>query len=513
MCRRGDVLFVAVTRLSRPRGCRGHAIVAVARSSRPRESRASRPHALLRQCVFSPHLLCQVWMWRGASGTRCCPLCLNIVSVASGLSGLDPSLVSIACADFKRLVPTTHAGIVRTLRRLEGLRGSMSKANFEKEQMICGWCDPRGSLLLDPALASHVDVVRHLCFDWAHIFLVNGIFNVHMGLFMQALRGSRIEYQEVAAYARQWQWPKRLQSKQAVGITALENPRVKSSVSSGVWHADASEGLSLCPVLASFVRHELLDKGVAVDHCRVFLLLCVVVDLLLCVPRGCVIADELHDAILAHHRGFVDTYGEGAVVPKFHYAVHLPEFLRRFGMLPSCLLHERKHRVAKRYLADRRNTSADIGSGALRDITVHHLEFLGDDRRFDSTCCLLGPRNAAGHALEWLRSQFSGPSQYQVASSARCARREVCFVDDLVSVVEPGRPLWMGKAILFFARTSGQQSFAVLRAFRCVKCNGWVATDDIKVVDIQLLTGSAIYRQGDQNVVHVIRPRGFTMRG
>ena len=71
----------------------------------------------------------------------------------------------------------------------------------------------------------------------------------------------------------------------------------------------------------------------------------------------------------------------------------------------------------------------------------------------------------------------------------------------------------MGKAIIFFARTSEQQSFAVLRAFRCVRCNGWVATDDIKVVDIQLLTGSAIYRQGDQNVVHVIRPRGFTMRG
>ena len=449
-------------------------------------------------------------MWRGASATRCCPLCLNVVSLSSGLSELEPSLVSIACADLKRLVPTTHASIVRSLRRLERLRGSMSNANFEKEQMICGWCDPRGSLLLDPSLDGHVDVVRHLCFDWAHIFMVNGIFNVHLGKFMQVLRGSRIGYGEVAAYARQWQWPKRLQSKQAVGISSLENPRAKNSAASGVWHGDASEGLSLCPVLASFVRFELLDKGVAVDHCRAFLLLCAVVDALLCVPRGCVAADELRDAILAHHRSFFDMYGDAAVVPKFHYAVHLPDFLRRFGMLPSCLLHERKHRVAKRYLADRRNTSVDIGSGTLRDITVHHLEFLGDDRRFDSSSCLVSPRIASGQALEWLRNQFPESLQCHVASSARCALCEVCFVDDVVCVAEPSKPLWMGKAILF-ARV-GDQDFAVLRAFRREKCNCWAATHDIKVVHIQFVTGSVIHRQDDENLVHVIRPRGFTMK-
>ena len=37
--------------------------------------------------------------------------------------------------------------------------------------------------------------------------------------------------------------------------------------------------------------------------------------------------------------------------PKHHYAAHLPDQYKRFGFLVSCLTHERKHRLVKRYLA------------------------------------------------------------------------------------------------------------------------------------------------------------------
>ena len=46
-------------------------------------------------------------------------------------------------------------------------------------------------------------------------------------------------------------------------------------------------------------------------------------------------------------------YGTDMIVPKYHYILHLPDMLRRFGTLFSCLVNERRHRVVKKYTKDR----------------------------------------------------------------------------------------------------------------------------------------------------------------
>ena len=127
------------------------------------------------------------------------PLCLNVVSDSSTLSEHEGALVPVNSCDVGALVPASRATVMRTLRHLEGQRGTMGKSDFEREQMIYGWCDPLGNLMLDPALAEHVEIAKNLCFDWAHIFLVNGIFNVHFGLFMKALR-PRVGYAGFAEF-------------------------------------------------------------------------------------------------------------------------------------------------------------------------------------------------------------------------------------------------------------------------------------------------------------------------
>ena len=41
---------------------------------------------------------------------------------------------------------------------------------------------------------------------------------------------------------------------------------------------------------------------------------------------------------------------------KFHWLLHWPAHLQKWGCLPACFIHERKHRVAKRYGSNVTNT-------------------------------------------------------------------------------------------------------------------------------------------------------------
>ena len=44
------------------------------------------------------------------------------------------------------------------------------------------------------------------------------------------------------------------------------------------------------------------------------------------------------------------SYGVDSYLPKHHYSVHLPSQLERFGLVPSCFVHERRHKILKRHL-------------------------------------------------------------------------------------------------------------------------------------------------------------------
>eukprot|EP00969_Alexandrium_andersonii_P241690 10673500-Alexandrium_andersonii.AAC.1 len=67
-------------------------------------------------------------------------------------------------------------------------------------------------------------------------------------------------------------------------------------------------------------------------------------------------------------------YGADLEVPKFHSAVHSPDFLARLGMLESCLLHERMRRCVDNFTNDFWNSALAFGSGAQRELTCHALE-------------------------------------------------------------------------------------------------------------------------------------------
>ena len=61
--------------------------------------------------------------------------------------------------------------------------------------------------------------------------------------------------------------------------------------------------------------------------------------------------------------------------PKFHWLVHLPQYLQRWGVLLSCFVHERRHRILKRYADNTQNTRT-YERTLLSEATSHHLASL-----------------------------------------------------------------------------------------------------------------------------------------
>ena len=114
------------------------------------------------------------------------------------------------------------------------------------------------------------------------------------------------------------------------------------------------------------------------SSCCVPILLCIaVMDLLLQANTGCISPAMLADAMAKHYAAHVIAYGYALFVPKHHFMLHIPRQLAMFAFLIACFVHERKHKIAKRWaaplcLAKRLNYNRTL----LEESTLAHMQSL-----------------------------------------------------------------------------------------------------------------------------------------
>ena len=70
-------------------------------------------------------------------------------------------------------------------------------------------------------------------------------------------------------------------------------------------------------------------------------------------------------------------YGYTLFVPKHHYMLHIPAQLAKFKILVLCYVHERKHKIVKRWTAPL-CSDRDNNRSLLEECTVAHLHALQD---------------------------------------------------------------------------------------------------------------------------------------
>ena len=136
------------------------------------------------------------------------------------------------------------------------------------------------------------------------------------------------------------------------------------------------------------------------------------------------------------------------MIPKFHWTVHLPRHLARFNCLPNTWVHERKHRVAKRYANDVKNLQIYERSVS-KEIICHNLADLAVSGIFDLCTAVIQPHRPTRALLAFLRGEI-GPNatcdNCRTAAAARiggkgdsCCKSDVVFIKAACGGIHAGR--------------------------------------------------------------------------
>ena len=260
--------------------------------------------------------------------------------------------------------------------RVHAGKDTLTPAAFKLRSQLLGFTYNPYTLVLHERL--NLDVAATLMYDWAHLVLCDGIGEDHVGMMFKRLQrasGPCTMY-AFAEYAKSFVLPHNYPAIHKV----LTDDKCRNNLAKSGFSTTASELLTLVPLLMRFVVYVVMPSGDCPSEAAACLACLELIDALNNIKAGCVSADFLQTLVKRFLEANHAAYGLDMIVPKYHYILHLPDMLRRFGTLFSCLVNERRHRVVKAYTRDRVADSR-WELGALEEIVTYqmyeaeHVEF------------------------------------------------------------------------------------------------------------------------------------------
>ena len=96
----------------------------------------------------------------------------------------------------------TGESLRMAIQRLHALKETVNAEAFDLVEQLYGFNYSRWNILLNPRFA--IDCVRSAMFDWAHVYVCNGLADSELGSFMKVMCRTRSTYQEFAQYLMAW---------------------------------------------------------------------------------------------------------------------------------------------------------------------------------------------------------------------------------------------------------------------------------------------------------------------
>jgi hypothetical protein len=296
------------------------------------------------------------WHCKGDSGCKFCLLCRNLFSEACELADVDDDGNSRCnVIKFEELELATSDELIEACRRVHAHRSTDTPDVFNARQIACGFTYMSYNMLVDDELDDIVQPADQFMHDWMHCLFVSGVWNITFQLVLKAMHAAGITdlYNTLYTCCERWHWPMRL--KQAKMQDHFAEGRREINTKGKKFKCQASQGLSLYAVVG-IVLH--LFYMVCPGEVAVYFALCDVIDCLSCFARGKISHEAIQRCVHTFLQRFCDVFGFGYMTPKFHWLLHFGDYAKRFGLLVACYVHERKHKMVKRYCNDLRNTVA-----------------------------------------------------------------------------------------------------------------------------------------------------------
>lgn len=400
-----------------------------------------------------------VWSSRGDGATKLCLLCKNLFTESSNMCDEDGSNL-LVCGIIKseELVPASDGDLRRTARYLERVSGTIAPRQFAEQQQALGITHAPHSILLDRALDRILKPTEVYMHDWMHTLFVDGVVNVVIYLVFEAFIEADMKniYDVFSRFLLHWAWPKRLTGTTHLHEIFSDDRRDKHRKAYHI-KAQASDLLSILPVLALFVHKVLIPSGICAAECQALLAIADVVDILIICQRTRVNPASLGEAARIFLQRFTDIWGIGWMTPKFHWLLHLGPTLQKFGFLLNCFCLERKHRWPKRYATELTNTSCHASKSLLMEVTSHGMAELEQPKAFNYQVGLLEPKKPDKKSLAVLKTLLdidSNDDQVSVGLESRCNKFACCHRGDVVLVKDVDQSSFRAGQVIFHAEVN-----------------------------------------------------------
>jgi hypothetical protein len=458
---------------------------------------------------------------KGDNGTRSCVLCLNEVSVKSGLTNFDGSDIlrsSILREDECDLA--TDADILDTVKRLDAYKLTDGPTVFKLREQALGFNHVRYTMLLDPLLEGVILPATQFVHDWMHCMVAGGIFQLCLHLMLEALWADGVKniYAMLGTYLDIYHWPRRLN---IASMTAYFAPkRREAHRDAKTFKCPASHALSMYAVLAYYVNAVIKPSGRCTAACNAFLALCDLLDCFLAIPLGIVsdrIFRERRDLFLEQYQA---AFGINYMIPKCHWLLHFTQHKEKMGTLLSCFVHERKHKTTKRYATDMLNTRC-YDRSLLAECLCDHLCKLSDHGAFDFTIGPIKPKRAGPKHRKYLEELLmngvaSRPDEILISSVAQYSPFAACSTTDVVLIKLEGNDFEAGE-VWMHASVRGV-AVSLVSVWTLVELDvtnlaaTWRYSENPRLIDTSDILESTVWtRLGD--TVRTLLPPSIALRG
>lgn len=316
-----------------------------------------------------------IWSSKGASGSQMCFACKNVV--ATHLSVEDDYLCGPGEPDSNRFDARTNADVWATVDHLQAQAGALSAAAFSRLQQSIGFNYSPAGLLLDVALRDVCRPCDANAFDGMHCTFANGTLGWELHDVLESARSFGLRYPDLQDYVESWVLPAQLEMNAHRLSKCFSEKMQTSSRAAGTFKAQASDIISIYPIVRRFLLHETTnEQRMAIKlELRSFLRLCRYADLYLLAKKGQKkAADELPAAAASYMRARQAAYGDETAKPKHHLQMHVSTQDWRNGYIVDCFTHERKHKVCKKFATDHKNASNMEKYVALRCLHVQQAQ-------------------------------------------------------------------------------------------------------------------------------------------